>query len=133
MREHGKYDKIFQVKKTAIKILEDRYKKAPRSCRTKTFIAEDNWEIVGFVNVSIKKRSPIYEVKEMGFIGGIYIKPKYRRQGISKKFMDLIFEWLKSKGVFYVDIFVATKNEAAISVWKKFKFKEFLKEKYRKI
>ncbi len=133
MHEHRTYDKILQVKKNAIKFLEERYKKLTRSWRTKLLVAEDDGEIVGFISVTIKERPKIYEVEKMGFIGGIYVKPKYRRKGISKKFMKLIFEWLKSKGVFYVDLFVATKNDVAMSVWKSHKFKEFLKEKYRRI
>lgn len=133
MKEHEKFDKIYGIKKNSLEMMEKWHKKAPRDPRRKVLVAEDNGKLVGYVGVRIKKRPDIYKIEELGFIDEIYVKPEYRRKDISKRFIELIFAWLKEKGVLYADLFVAIENEVAQMVWKKFKFKAFLKEKYRKI
>ena len=133
MEEHEKFDKIYRIKKNSLEMMEQWHKKSPHDPRRKVFVAEDSGKIVGYAGVRIKKRPDIYKIEELGFIDEIYVEPEYRRQGISRRFLELIFDWLKKKGVLYADLFVAVKNETAQTVWKKFKFKAFLKEKYRKI
>ncbi len=130
MKHVGKYDKIFKLRPGALAKMEAWRRKGVYSSRSKLLVAEDGNKIVGYMAASIKKRPSIYEVREVGAISDAYVLPAYRRQGIAKKFVEQVFEWLKKKGMTHVHLYAVTKNEVAVEVWKKFGFKEFLKEKY---
>ena len=129
----GKYDKIFKMCKNPLPMMEGWRRKGVYSPRQKLMVAEDNGKIIGYINATIKQRPKIYEVAEVGFISDIYVAPEYRRQGVSKLLLDPILKWLKSKKLKYVNLFAVTENEVALKVWKKYGFKEFMKEKYRQI
>ena len=133
MREHEKFDKIFEIKKDARKTLEKWLKAVIGKRDKKVFIADDNNKIIGYIKAGINKRPDIYKVEKMGFIYDIYVEEKYRRQGVAKLLMDNIFEWMKGKGIKYTSLYVANDNQIAASAWQKYGFKEFLREKYRKI
>ena len=133
MKHVGKYDKIFKLHKNPLPMMEEWRRKGVYSFRQKLMVAEDNGRIIGYINATTKQRPKIYEVTEVGFISDIYVLPEYRRQGVSKLLLDPILKWLKSKKLKYVNLFAVSENEVALKVWRKYKFKEFMKEKYREI
>lgn len=64
-----------------------------------TFLYKTHDQYVGFINVSV--RNDYVEgssTSPVGFIEGIYVKPEYRKKGISKELVKLAEEWAKSKG-----------------------------------
>jgi ribosomal protein S18 acetylase RimI-like enzyme len=128
-----KLEKIFEIKKDAIKHMEKRFKQIPSDRQHKLLVAESDGQLVGYVKARIKKRDPIYKIEKMGFIDDVYVQPKYRRQGIAKEFIKQIFAWYKKRGIKYADLFVVSNNETAKTVWKNMGFRGYLKEKYRKI
>lgn len=133
MKHVGKYDKIFELNKNPLPMMEEWRRKGVYNPRHKLMVAEDDGKIIGYINATTKHRPKIYKVTEVGFISDIYVLPEYRRQGVAKLLFKPILRWLKSKKLKYVNLFAVTENEVALKVWKKFKFKEFLKEKYRQI
>ena len=116
MKHVGQYDPILKLKKGALAMMEAWQKKGVYIHRQKLIVAEDNGKIVGFMGAKINVRPAIYEVQEVGFIADTYVLPAYRRQGISKRMTEMVFEWLKSKGMTHVHLFAVTKNETAIQV-----------------
>ncbi|MEX0051051.1 GNAT family N-acetyltransferase [Clostridium butyricum] len=44
------------------------------------YIAEDNGNIVGFIEVSIRETALGCKTKNVGFIEGWYVKPEYRQK-----------------------------------------------------
>ncbi|MCK5614368.1 GNAT family N-acetyltransferase [Candidatus Pacearchaeota archaeon] len=133
MKHVGQYDPIFKLQKKPLPIMEEWRRKGVYSSRQKLMVAECDGKIIGYINATTKTRPKIYEVKEVGFISDLYVLPEYRKQNIGKKLVEPILEWLKQKGVRHVHLYAVSKNEVALTVWKKFKFKEFLREKYREI
>lgn len=133
MMHVGKYDKIFKMRKNPLPIMEEWRRKGVYNPRHKLMVAEDNGKVIGYINATTKTRPKIYEVTEVGFISDVYVLPEYRKQGVSKMLMEPVLRWLKSKKLKYVNLFAVTENEVALKVWKKYGFKEFLKEKYKKI
>lgn len=133
MSEHAHYDAIFKAKPSAKSLYEAYFRRLPRSGNHRLLVAEDDGRIVGYALGEIKKRPPIYTIEKMGFISDMYLLPEYRKKGFAKSFISELMIWFKKKGVEYADLFVSSKNDVAISVWKKMGFKEFMREKYRKI
>jgi GNAT superfamily N-acetyltransferase len=133
MKHVGKYDKIFKMRKNPLPIMEEWRRKGVYNPRHKLMVAEDNGKVIGYINAFIKTRPKIYEVTKVGFISDVYVIPEYRKQGVSKLLMEPVLKWLKSKKLKYVHLFAVTENEVALKVWRKYGFKEFLKEKYREL
>lgn len=123
---HAKFDRYYLQSKNALKIFKDFHRKSIYSPKSLFLVAEDNNKIVGYAIGKIDSRPKVYKVNRMGFILAIYVKREYRRQGISKKFIEKIFAWFKLKKIKYVELHVHGKNDPAVKTWMRYKFKTFL-------
>jgi GNAT superfamily N-acetyltransferase len=56
-------------------------------------------ELVGFVTGSI-------DDQKMGYVDGVYVTPKWRRQYWGTALMDAIYEWLEKSGAAQIRIIV---------------------------
>jgi aminoglycoside 6'-N-acetyltransferase I len=89
-----------------------------------TFIAQDDKEYSGFINVSLRfeyvegaSSSPV------GYIEGIYIKSKYRKQGIASELLKIAEEWALKKGATEIASDTWLKNKSSQIFHKKIGFK----------
>jgi len=70
-----------------------------RSKNEKTFIARDGRTYVGFINVSLRyEYIPGAESAPVGYVEGIYVKSKYRKQGVAADLVALGEKWSHQKG-----------------------------------
>lgn len=98
-----------------------------------TFVAEEDDEIVGFVNVVMRKRASFFEYKEMGMILDLYVKKEKRRQGIGKKLVDISESWIRSKGVEIAVLTVAPVNEDAVGFWDDMRYDTYLQKRRKEL
>lgn len=65
------------------------------------FLAQLDNQIMGMVGAFIKSDIPYryFANPQYGFIGDVYTKPMYRKQGISKKLNEQALNWLRDYGV----------------------------------
>ena len=66
--------------------LGSRLAKNLRQKNTVLFIAEDKKDIVGYAGAEIQKNPAYVKFKKKGHLFNLYVRPKYRRKGIGKRF-----------------------------------------------
>lgn len=82
-----------------------------------TFVAKDEEELVGFLNVVIRERLEIFKETEIGMILDVFVKKERREEGIGSLLTERAEEWIKRKGIRVAVITVSPKNEKAVGFW----------------
>ena len=127
MRYHEPFDKYYSLRKNARKTTLDYNKKAIRSPKKMVLVAEDKNKIIGFIVGELEKGVPIFKRKFIGRIGGTYILSKYRRKGITKQLIKILFDWFRSKKIEFIELYVDHRNTLGLKTWEKMGFKNFQK------
>lgn len=96
-------------------------------------IAGLNHEIVGSGYVVIKEAKNYLKFDSYGHVGFIYVKPAYRRKGISQKLITKLKLWAKSKDVNELRLNVYHENENAIASYTKLGMEKHMLEMRMKI
>lgn len=95
-------------------------------------VAETDGNIVGFISMTIINCFMIVSsIKDIGYIEAGYVKPDYRRLGITRKLENMVEEFLKEKGIRYLELFTLMNNEIANNSWSKLGFIPF-RQQWRK-
>jgi ribosomal protein S18 acetylase RimI-like enzyme len=85
---------------------------------TQVFVAEANGNVVGFVFGLIVDLLPEMFVQETGgFLADIYVDESVRRQGVGRRLVAALVNWFRSRGVSYLELYVASRNEAGQRFW----------------
>ena len=96
-------------------------------------IAEDEEEICAHSIVSIEKVSPkmqaYYTYKKKARLVHLYVAIKKRHQGIGKMLTRYTLDYLKQKGVEFVDLECYMHNDKAAALYAKIGFKDVFVEK----
>ena len=108
-------DKIYSTnKKNLTEFLNDK--------TYKYFICEDENKMIGYAFASFDK------TYNEGYINEVYIIPEKRLNGFGQKLVEKAIEWLNKKNCKTIDLTVNIKNKSAISLYKKFGFKNYKDE-----
>lgn len=82
-------------------------------------------QLIAFIHISV--RSDYVEGSKdspTGFIEGIYVKPEYRKKGISKNLIEKGESWLKTKGCSQIGSDIEQSNDTSYHFHKNVGFKE---------
>ena len=105
--------------KSAKKNFQKFVLKCIRSRNSQVMVAEDKGNLVAYSLTTIKKNTPVFEIKEVGYFADLYVKKKYRGQGISSEFKKSAIEWFKSRKIKYISIMVYPQNKFAHKIYRK--------------
>jgi ribosomal protein S18 acetylase RimI-like enzyme len=95
-------------------------------------VAEVDGKIAGFISMTIINCFMIVSsIKDIGYIEAGYVKPGYRRLGITKQLEKMVEDFLKEKGIRYLELFTLMNNEIANNSWSKLGFIPF-RQQWRK-
>lgn len=124
LRGHRQFNpSAYASRKKAPKFLKNLFNKSIYSSQAFVIVAEDQDRIIAYIRAEIKKRPPIFQTLKWGYISGLYVDEKYRRQGIATQLLEKIYPWLKKKKMKYLEIGVHFKNPAAKAIYQKQQFK----------
>ncbi len=87
------------------------------------YVAMIEDEIIGCGYGLIRQNKSKFAQNEHGFIGFVFVKEKYRGNGISKLIFNAIFDWFRSKNIIEVRLTVYEENPNAIKAYEKIGFK----------
>jgi ribosomal protein S18 acetylase RimI-like enzyme len=90
-------------------------------------------KIIGFCHASITKLPPKFKIRKEGTIHDMFVLPEYRRAGIGQMLLNKAIEWLSSRNVRHLKIFVHHKNTLGQKAWAKYGFKTRLFVQGRRI
>lgn len=88
------------------------------------FIAWEDYNAIGFINVSISQRDNIIDlsVSNSGLIDeiGVYIKPEYRGKGLGKELLKNVFDHCNNNRIKGIHVDFETANLFANKFWRKY-------------
>lgn len=105
--------------------LKEEFEDIFKSEREETFLAKDDEDYIGFINVSLR-----YEFVQgaksypVGYIEGIFVKEPYRNKGIAKELVKAGEKWAKEKGCKEMASDAELDNKASQEFHKKLGFKQ---------
>ena len=59
---------------------------------------DENEQVVGFAEVSMRERLESIEREQVGHLEGWYVDPRYRRRGIGRLLVDAAAGWVQGQG-----------------------------------
>ncbi len=66
--------------------------------RLASFVAEQNGQLVGFVEVSLRDYAEGCESSPVGYLEGWYVAPKHRKTGIGRRLVQAAEDWARARG-----------------------------------
>lgn len=89
------------------------------SDEAEVMIAEVNEEIVGSGYAQLKDAKSYLRFERYAHVGFIFVKPEFRRKGISQGVITHLKSWVQSKGIVEMRLNVYHQNPGAIAAYEK--------------
>lgn len=86
---------------------------------TTIFLAEMEGKLAGYSMVSRSSRPAVFIKNKKAYIGDTLIDPSLRSKGVGSGLVKYILNWLRERGVEYVDLQVTISNEEGRRFWEK--------------
>ena len=119
---HTQLDPYYAHNEDSLKVTIETYSKWIEMNEFSFYVAKEEGEIVGFIIGKIEKEEPIYIRKRKGIVIALFVDSKFGGRGISKELFTNLSAWFKENGVDDIELYVHTKNEAAMGAWSKYGF-----------
>jgi predicted GNAT family N-acyltransferase len=84
-----------------IQEVEKTYEELYERDKAKHFVIEHDNEIIACAGAFIKEDIPycFYKEAQYGFVGDVYVKPQFRKQGYARKLTNEVLEWFAKKEI----------------------------------
>ncbi len=131
---HRKSDPLLRLRKKPS--LAGEAKAAKKDLRKRNctiFVALEQGNVVGFIDLLVKKNDQMFVVKEYGYVDSLVVDREHRKKGIASALVRYGMSYLKGKGIGDVKLNLYCSNRAAMAVWRRLGFREISKNMIRKI
>jgi GNAT superfamily N-acetyltransferase len=86
----------------------------------KAFVFEDaGGGLVSMLWAEIETLPPAAKVRKAGYVSQVYVRPRLRGRGLTKRMVAAAYRWFRSKGVRWASLYVMDDNREAIRAWKR--------------
>jgi ribosomal protein S18 acetylase RimI-like enzyme len=92
------------------------------STEVELLVAEVDGEVIGCGYARIDHAKVYVKYAQYGYLGFMYVDPKYRGLGMIHKIIERLTEWTTSKGITELRLEVYQTNESAIKAYEKVGF-----------
>lgn len=134
MKSHVKFDSfLYALNRKAGKKYKKFFKKKIKNKNCLLIVAETSAGIIGYAFAVIKKRPPIFKQTKMCFLHDIFVEKAFRGKGASTALFKEVKKFAVKKKIKIMQVRVDEKNKHAITVYKKFGYKECDKNMVLKI
>ena len=99
----------------------------------KVLVALSGDQLIASSYIKIMEAKSYVNHTYYGYIGFMYVNPKHRGNSISKKMIEELTRWARSRSLTEVRLDVYSKNISAINAYKKSGFEELMVEMRMKI
>lgn len=125
---------IFEKKENIGRTIE-YLKNICNSEESELFVAEYDNEIVGIVEINIKRTVNNFLKKDREWVSldTIMIKEKYRNNGIGEMLMDTVLDWSREKNINRIELNVYEFNKSAIKFYQRLGFETLNRTMYIEI
>jgi len=96
-------------------------------------VAEYDGELAGFCFSYVTQKPKYFKLDKFGFIGDLYVKPKFRHQKIGHDLVKDALNFFARRKVKQIELLVASKNKDAIAFWQALGFSHLLTWMYKRI
>lgn len=96
-------------------------------------VAEAGGKIIGYVIAKITDRSDVFRERTYGEIMELAVTSSARAAGAGTRLYESATEWVRSKGVGWLQLEVSSANETADAFWAKKGFKPFVERRTLRI
>ncbi len=110
------------VRANAVKYFTDRLRKDKHVF----LVAEIDGDFAGFVSMEEKMARPVFERDKYGHIHELFVRNKYRREGVASKLLDHLEEYSREKDLDMLSLSVNVRNRSAIQLYEE---KDYRKER----
>ena len=87
------------------------------------YLGEDNTEIIGYIYGYFKNDDT--NQNNIAYLDALYIKEKYRHQGIANNLIEAFKKWAKENNCTSMEVNICSKNIKAKNLYLKNKFQNF--------
>lgn len=94
------------------------------STEVELLVAELDGEVIGCGYARIENAKAYVKFAQYGYLGFMYVDPKYRGMRVVHKIIERLTEWTTSKGITELRLEVYEANESAIKAYEKTGFKK---------
>jgi len=117
----------------AFEKIRDYFRRSIHSKNATIFIAEFEGTIAGYCLITLKKTILIFKIEKMGYVSDLFVKEEFRGKEVSSKLKEEAFRWFREKGITHTSICVDPYNDQALSIYRKWGYREFMVEMRMKI
>jgi ribosomal protein S18 acetylase RimI-like enzyme len=101
--------------------LIDRWESRLQNKNATSFGAYSGKEIIG---LCVLVENPRMKMKHKATLNSMYVKPAYRRKGISKRLLSNVFQYVESRNIEIITLSVVSNNIGARKLYEKLGFVE---------
>lgn len=133
MAFNGRFDDSFHIKNKATEIFTKEMLEKFPARDYRLAVADKDGDLVGFCFSYISQKPEYFKIEKFGFIGDLYVKPEYRRQGVGHDLVKDAFNFFARRKITQIELLVAVKNRNAIEFWEAIGFSQLLTWMYKRI
>lgn len=119
MQLHATLDPRFRVSDAGETLYRRHTEEMIRSRDGKVLLAEivDTNYPIGFLLAEIHARPLLPESGDYGLISDVFVRERWRRQGVGRALFEAAMHWFRTRAVRSVQLYVSEANPGALAFW----------------
>lgn len=117
MEHHITRDKRFTLRAGSKEKWDGQISDSVKDPDTLVLVAENKTIVVGCAYAIIKSGALDFGPEKIGYLCDVYVDPDYRREGIAKRFLTTVLNWLKERGITTIEASWSVHSTEAQKTW----------------